>query len=142
MIKQNNFPSKFTDLLISWYLKFIDLILFFDLNLKYFRSKIERENFLSTCQIFHYYDFFRLIRIQSSMMSVIKKWNWKDFDYFFSSCQIFHHCDFSAVSVQAIFSFEKQFEMEKSKWWKIWHKIKFFFSYWNLNLIYTTSVKL
>ena len=94
MIKQNNFPSKFADLLISWYLKFIDLILFFDLNLKYFRSKIERENFLSTCQIFHYYDFFRLIRIQSSMMSVIKKWNWKDFDYFFSLCQIFHHCDF------------------------------------------------
>ena len=105
MIKQNNFPSKFADLLISWYLKFIDLILFFDLNLKYFRSKIERENFLSTCQIFHYYDFFRLIRIQSSMMSVIKKWNWKDFDYFYNSCQIFHHCDFSAVSVQAIFSF-------------------------------------
>ena len=51
------------------------------------------------------FDFFRLIRIQSSMMSVIKKWNWKDFDYSFISCQIFHHCDFSTVSVQAIFSF-------------------------------------
>ena len=141
MIKQNNFPSKFADLLISWYLKFIDLILFFDLNLKYFRSKIERENFLSTCQIFHYYDFFRLIRIQSSMMSVIKKWNWKDFDYFFSSCQIFHHCDFSAVSVQAIFSFVNNLKW-KIKMVENLTQNQIFFSYWNLNLIYTTSVKL
>ena len=141
MIKQNNFPSKFADLLISWYLKFIDLILFFDLNLKYFRSKIERENFLSTCQIFHYYDFFRLIRIQSSMMSVIKKWNWKDFDYFFSSCQIFHHCDFSAVLVQAIFSFVNNLKW-KIKMVENLTQNQFFFSYWNLNLIYTNSVKL
>ena len=79
----------FVDLIDENSFKFIDLILFIDLNLKYFRSKIERENFLSTCQIFHYYDFFRLIRIQSSMMSVIKKWNWKDFDYFLIRVKFF-----------------------------------------------------
>ena len=94
-LKKNQFDkTKQFSFQICWfidflYLKFIDLILFFDLNLKYFRSKIERENFLSTCQIFHYYDFFRLIRIQSSMMSVIKKWNWKDFDYFLVRVKFF-----------------------------------------------------
>ena len=85
--------------------------------------------------------FFRLIRIQSSMMSVIKKWNWKDFDYSFSSCQIFHHCDFSAVSVQAIFSFVNNLKW-KIKMVENLTQNQFFFSYWNLNLIYTTSVKL
>ena len=89
------------------------------------------------------FDFFRLIRIQSSMMSVIKKWNWKDFDYFSNSCQISHHCHFSAVSVKAIFSFINNLIWKNQNGGNFVTQSKWFlFSYSNLNLIYTTSVKL
>ena len=65
----------------------------------------------------------------------------KRFWLFFNSCQIFHHCHFSAVSVQAIFSFVNNLKW-KIKMVENLTQNQFFFSYWNLNLIYTTSVKL